>query len=78
MSVTCLDLARSHGTSRLRVRDVPLADAPRQRLAEMGVRPGAEVSVVQRTSGGGVVVEVGGAHIALDRATARAITVEGS
>lgn len=60
------------------MREVALADAPRRRLAELGIRPGVGVSVVQRTSGGGVVIDAAGSRIALDGSTARAITVEWS
>lgn len=58
-----------------RVLAVDLAPAHRQRLAELGLRPGADVQVVQRTAGGGVVVSVGGGRVALDATTARRITI---
>ena len=47
----------------------------RRRLAELGVRPGALVSVVQRTAGGGRIVDVAGSRIALGRAVLEAVTV---
>lgn len=45
-----------------------------RRLAELGVRPGAEVTVLHRTSGGGRILAVADGRIALDRATASALT----
>lgn len=47
----------------------------RRRLAEMGVRSGSHVRVLYRTTGGGRVVAVGGARIALDAELADAIGV---
>ena len=48
-----------------------------RRLAEMGVRPGAHIRVLHRTSGGGRVIAVGGARLALDAKMAAVITVDG-
>ncbi len=47
----------------------------RRRLAELGLRPGSRVSVVQRTAGGGRIVDVAGSRIALGRAVLEAVTV---
>ena len=42
--------------------------APRRlRLAELGLRPGATVTVLQRTAGGGRIVGVGDARVAVAR-----------
>lgn len=49
--------------------------AERRRLAQFGLRPGAEFVVVMRTSGGGRVVAVAGSRIALDRASAHGLSV---
>ena len=49
--------------------------ALRLRLAEIGIRRGQVVSAMRRTTGGGRVVAVGRARIALDRATCRSIMV---
>lgn len=49
--------------------------AGRRRLAQLGLRPGAELVVVMRTSGGGRVVAVSGSRIALDEATAQWLRV---
>ena len=46
-----------------------------RRLGELGVRPGQRVELLQRTAFGALVLGVGGMRIALDRATARSITV---
>ena len=47
--------------------DFPLPE--RRRLAELGLRPGAVVTVMGRTAGGGRVLGVGTARVALDRRT---------
>ena len=41
------------------------------RLARLGLRVGAEVTVLSRTAGGGRIVAVGTARIGLDRDTSR-------
>jgi len=61
---------------RATVVSLGLAAGPERRLRELGVRPGAAIEVHRRTSGGGIVVGVAGSRVALDRASARAITVE--
>ena len=43
------------------------ADAPCATLAELGLRVGSHVRCVQRTSGGGRIVDVSGSRIALGR-----------
>ncbi len=45
------------------------------RLAELGIRPGVHIECVQRCSGGGRVVRVGNARLALDKAALAAIVV---
>jgi ferrous iron transport protein A len=52
-----------------------LADATRLRLTELGLRPGAVVRVLSRTPGGGRVIGLGAGRVAVDRATAKAVTV---
>jgi ferrous iron transport protein A len=49
-----------------------------RRLAELGVRPGAKVAVLRRTAGGGRILNVADARVALDAATARVIELSGS
>lgn len=55
--------------------DVHSADGPRRRLAEIGLRPGAQVTVLRRTGAGGRIVAVAGSRIALDKGTAGELTV---
>jgi Fe2+ transport system protein FeoA len=56
---------------------VDLADHPRaRRLAEMGLRPGAEIAVLRRTAGDGRLLGVGVARLAVDRTTASALLVQ--
>jgi ferrous iron transport protein A len=62
--------------STARLCDVRLATAARLRLAELGLRPGAVVRVVNRTPGGGCVVGLGTSRVAVDRHTARNVAVE--
>lgn len=50
--------------------DSGLAPAVRRRCVEMGLRPGEQVTVVQRAVGGARVVSVQGSRIALDGRTA--------
>ena len=73
------------------MQEVPLANAPEQRpfkverlsgsrtqslrLVEMGMMPGAEVSVMQR-SHGMMVVRVGGTRLGLARTVANCILVK--
>ena len=47
-----------------------------RRLAELGLRPGAEIHVMRRTSGGGRLLGIGPSRMALDRATLRSLHVE--
>lgn len=67
-----LDAERGRAT----VISVDLPSGAARRLVELGVRVGATVEVQRRTSGGGIVVGVAGSRVALDRASARSITVE--
>ena len=48
-----------------------------RRLCQLGLRPGAHVSVIRRTVGGGRLLGLGEARVAVDRATARALAVTG-
>ncbi len=43
------------------------------RLAQLGLRAGAEVTVLSRTAGGGRLVGVGTARVGLDRETSRGL-----
>lgn len=46
------------------------------RLHELGVRPGAEFSVVSRAAFGGVVMNIAGTRVAMDRHSAKRMEVE--
>jgi ferrous iron transport protein A len=46
-----------------------------RRLAELGIRTGQRVTPVHRTTGGGRVLAVGDARLALARSVLRRITV---
>lgn len=61
--------------ARARVRTV--AEQPlRVRMESMGLRPGAEVSVIARTASGSRLVKVGDARLTLAKELARSIEVE--
>ncbi len=47
-----------------------------RRLAELGLRPGTDVAVMRRTAGGGRLLAVGHARMAVDAGTLRSLTVE--
>ncbi|MGO4956056.1 FeoA family protein [Luteococcus sp. Sow4_B9] len=47
-----------------------------RRLAALGIRRGAQLSLVNRTSGGGRVVNVAGSRIALDPSMLQRLFVE--
>ncbi len=52
-----------------------LDDAQRLRLAELGLRPGVVVVALQRTPGGGRVVQVGHCRYVLDHLTCTQLPV---
>lgn len=49
--------------------------ALRRRLAELGLRPGAAITCVQRTAGGGRIVDLAGSRVALGRDVLSMVTV---
>ncbi|MGB8382035.1 MAG: FeoA family protein [Dermatophilaceae bacterium] len=49
-----------------------------RRLAQLGVRPGATLTPLQRTPGRGLVVAVAEMRVALDRQSVAAIRVDGA
>ncbi|WP_203567324.1 FeoA family protein [Aestuariimicrobium ganziense] len=71
-------LALTHAPLRRPVllRRVDGEPAVCRRLAALGLRRGAHLEVVQRTVGGGIVVAVAEARIALGRELADRLTVE--
>jgi ferrous iron transport protein A len=68
-------VARGHETS---VAGVTGGENLRRRLAEFGIRTGTRIVVLQRCSGGGRVVQVGNARLALDRRALAAIQIADS
>lgn len=59
----------------LTLESVTIAEGARRRLAELGLRPGALLTVVRRTAGAGRIVAVADSRIALDVVTARSLLV---
>lgn len=60
---------------KLTVARTDMAPAYRRRLASLGIRPGAVVSVLSATAGGGRVLAVGTSRIALDKAMLNSLYV---
>ena len=69
-------LAASDIGTRVRLTGVGLIGADLLRLAEFGLRPGAVLTVLGRTAGGGRLVSLGTSRVVLDQATARGLAVE--
>lgn len=61
---------------RLLVTTVDSGAAPVRRLAELGLRPGALIRSLRRTAGGGRILDIGGARVALGYDLVEAIGVE--
>ena len=61
---------------RALLAEVDATDDQRRRLAELGLRPGQEVTVSQRAVGGARVLSVHGSRIAVDARTAAALRVQ--
>jgi len=71
-------LSRAPIGIELRVVEAAGPTALTRRLAELGLRAGSQVRCVQRTPGGGRILDVSGARIALGRevlATVQAVAV---
>ena len=71
-----MDLDDAPVGASLRILGTSGPDDARLRLAELGIRPGEHVIVIQRTSGGGRILGLGDCRIAVDRPTARRIEIE--
>ena len=71
-------LAKCPLRTRVRITDVDVDKQFGLRLQELGVRPGAEFTVVNRAAFGGLVINVAGARIAVDHRSAKRIQVEGA
>jgi ferrous iron transport protein A len=63
--------------ARVRLVGADLSPARVRRLAELGLRAGAEVTVLLRTSGRGRIIALEQDRIALDRGTLRGLQVDG-
>lgn len=73
--VSAVDLLRVRRGTHCQVHSVAVGEDRVLRLAELGIRVGANVQPLHRTSGGGRVVSVAGSRIALDSDTAQQIQV---
>lgn len=75
--MTCAPTLQSLRVGQSATLGVPQVDAAQsRRLAELGLRAGEVVRLVQRAVGGARVVEVDGSRIALDGRTAARLPVE--
>lgn len=59
-----------------KVLDVHVDPSFMLRLRELGVRQGADFTVVNRAAFGGVVVNIGGTRVAIDHRCAKEMEVE--
>jgi Fe2+ transport system protein FeoA len=71
-----MDLALAQRDTPLRVTAVRTHDAGLdRRLAELGLRPGTEVTVLRRTSGRGAIIAIGDDRLALAHSVLTRISV---
>ncbi|WP_162872824.1 FeoA family protein [Austwickia chelonae] len=73
-SKTLLSLAEMPLGVSHTLESVAAIDGARRRLSELGLRPGARLTVLRRTAGGGRIISVAGSRIALDAQTTRQLT----
>ena len=71
-----MSLSECRSRQRVRILSLGIAGDDARRLTEMGLRHGTVVRVTHRGAFGSVVVAVGGARVAVDGGTARAVGVE--
>ncbi len=76
MSVREIALASAPERRSYRIERVSGQDQQAYRLSEMGLVPGAEVSVMSRCHNGMIVVKVGGSRLALARGMADGVWVK--
>lgn len=62
--------------AQARLARIDVDPAYRLRLEELGMRPGAEFRLTNRAAFGGIVINIAGTRIAVDRRSARLIDVE--
>lgn len=60
----------------LRLTEIELPEAVQLRMQEMGLRKGAQATVIQRACFGGLVLNVAGSRFAVDHRSARKISAE--
>ena len=71
-----MNLRECHQHKALRLTHVNLPRRNLLRMQELGVRPGTEVVVTQHAGFGGVVLNIGGARVAVDHRSALRIRAE--
>lgn len=69
-------LAQCSPSSRVRLLNLRVAPQFLLRLSELGLRPGVELGVVSKAAFGGMIVNVGGTRVAVDRGSSRLLDVE--
>ncbi len=62
--------------ARLALQEAPAGSGTARRMAALGLRRGAELILLQATTGGGRLASVGGSRIALGPAVLRQLRVE--
>lgn len=62
--------------THVRLVDFPVEPQFQLRLSELGIRQHATFTTVNRAAFGGMVINIGGARVAVDRASARRMEVE--
>ena len=71
-----MKLANCQPRTRVRLVGVRVGPEFLLRLQELGLRQGAEFSVVSRAAFGGMVVNVAGTRVAVDKGSAQALEVD--
>ncbi|RRC95704.1 FeoA family protein [Schaalia canis] len=69
-------LAKCPVNVRARLTSIDVDPAYQLRLQELGLRPGAEFFLTNRAAFGGVVINIAGTRVAVDRRSAGRIQVE--
>lgn len=69
-------LAKCPKHVRARLVEINVDPAYRLRLQELGLRPGVEFFLTNRAAFGGVVINIAGTRVAVDRRSASKIVVE--
>ncbi len=72
--MTALTLAEAPLATTLTLSVVPQGQA--RHLSRLGLRPGAALQVIRRSTGGGRIVSVAGARVALGRGLLAGMQVE--